>query len=294
ASLSTETINGDPYYLQWAFNSSGLTSRHTFECWTGATLEPYFTAPNPVNAGDVVGFDGSGSDITLDANVKGLPPDEPFTAPVYKWDFGDGTVVSGAGDASEFHSYQYGGTYDVTLTVTDSGGNTNRFTEPIKVNGPAPPSPGGPGGGGPSSGAATGPSSGGGSKPPASSPVATQIVLSHSLSRTLRGGLVVHYSVDQQVAGHFEVLLAASIARRIHLHGPLATGLPAGTPAQVVVAKAILITTKGGHSTIKIEFGKAAAKRLHRLPRVALMLRLVLRNASGGINTVLSRITLSH
>ena len=49
-----------------------------------------------------------------------------------------------------------------------------------------------------------------------------------------------------------------------------------------MIAKAILITTKGGHSTVKIQFGKKTAARLRRLHKVSLMLRLVVRNASSG------------
>ena len=76
------------------------------------------------------------------------------------------------------------------------------------------------------------------------------------------------------------------------LHSPLATGLPAGTPAQVVIGKAILITTRGGRGALKIQFGKLTGKRLRRLGRVSLMLRLNVRNSSGGTTTVLSTFTL--
>ena len=128
--------------------------------------------------------------------------------------------------------------------------------------------------------------------PPVPGPVATQAVLSSSLRKTLSKGLVVRYSVNQQVTGHFEVLLAASIAYRLGLHLPLAAGLPAGTPPQVVIGKALLVTTKAGRNTLKIQFGKVTAARLRRLHNVSLMLRLTLRNAGGGTTTVLSKLTL--
>ncbi len=35
ASETNETIDGGHYYVEWAFNSVGLTSRHRFECWSG-------------------------------------------------------------------------------------------------------------------------------------------------------------------------------------------------------------------------------------------------------------------
>jgi hypothetical protein len=54
------------------------------------------------------------------------------------------------------------------------------------------------------------------------------------------------------------------------------------------------VTTKGGHSTVKLQFGKTTASRLRRLHKVPLMLRLVIRNASAGTTTVLSPFTLSR
>jgi hypothetical protein len=324
--LFNQILAGDNYYLNDAFNLASLKLPYPgIPCLPGIRLEPKFTAPNPINSGEVVGFDGMESDITLDEGTvyTGTTPKETYAK--YAWNFGDGTpTVTGFAPgapslnspetspcptwltpcaASTFHSYRYGGTYTVTLTVTDTGGNTASVTEPITVDGPPPPPPTPPAGGG-SSATSTGPtgsSSGGGSpatspgattKPPVPGPVATQTVLSSSLSKTLSKGLVVRYSVSQQATGHFEVLLAASTAHRVGLHPPLATGLPAGTPPQVVIAKALLITTKAGRNTLKIQFGKVTAKRLRRLHNVPLLLRLNLRNAGGGTTTVLSKLTL--
>ena len=39
-------------------------------CLSGVGLVPQFTAPNPVNAGEIVGFDGMESNITLNASVS--------------------------------------------------------------------------------------------------------------------------------------------------------------------------------------------------------------------------------
>jgi len=289
--LSDEAINGHNYYIQWAFDSTGLTAGRGFYCWQGASLEPHFTAPNPVNAGDVVGFDGSESLITLDAHTRGLPADEPYLAPIYKWEFGDGTVISST-SPSQFHSYQYGGTYDVTLTVTDSGGNSAQFGDNINVVGPAPPSS--PQSPGPS---AQGAASTGTTGTSASNPVASDAVLSRSLTSALRNGLTVRYSVNEQVTGQFQVLLAASIAHRLGVHGARATGLAKGAAPEIVIAKAILVTTRGGHSTLKIQFSKSAATHLRQLRKVSLMLRLAVRNASSlgrASTTVLSVFTLTR
>ena len=231
----------------------------------------------------------------------------------------DCTTNSGIGNpnpvASAVHKYTYGGTYNVTLTITDDGGNKESVTHEITVEGPAEPTSSGGSGGSGGSGSETGGGSGatpGASTPgtssstssapastpgvtvktPGPAPVASAAAVPSSLAKTTKKGLVVSYLVNQQVAGHFEVLLAASIAQRIGLHLPLATGLPAGTPAQVVIGKAILITTKGGRGAVKIQFGKVTGKRLRRLGKVSLMLRLNVRNASGGTVTVLSTFTL--
>jgi hypothetical protein len=298
-SLSNESINGHSYFIQWAFNSSGVTSGKYFGCWQGVSMAPHFTAPNPVNAGDVVGFDGTESLFTLDANTTGLPADEPFVAPVYTWDFGDGTGLSGTGHASEFHSYRYGGEYPVTLTVTDSGGNTGTFSSTITVDGPAPPAPPAPSSPGTTTTGSSSSNDSATTTPDSGAPppkvVATQAASSHSLASVLRSGLVVRYSVSSQVAGRFEVLLASSVAKKIGLKGPAASGLAKGTPAQIVIAKAILVTTKGGHSSYKIKFSKATAAKLRKLHKVSLMVRMVVHNPSSPVpTTVLSTVNLAH
>jgi hypothetical protein len=332
--LSNQSLGQGSYYLNDAFNLASQRLPYPgVPCMHGISLEPKFTAPNPVNSGEVVGFDGMESDITLDSAIGFSPsgvPQENYAT--YTWNFGDGSPeVSGYAPgapslnspadspcaepwltpcaASTFHTYQYGGTYNVTLTVIDVGGNTASITEQITVDGPSRPvppppssgssSPGGASGGpSPATGSAGGPGSSSSTtgaatpKPPVLGPVASAAVAPSSLAKTTRSGLVVRYSVNQQVTGSFNVLLAASIAHRLGLHSPLAVGLPAGTPPQVVVGKALLITTQGGRGTLKIQFGKITGARLRRLGKVSLMLQLNLRNAAGATTTVLSKIVL--
>jgi PKD repeat protein len=75
--------------------------------------EPPFADPNgPYTgaAGQAVQFDGSGSQ-DLDGTIV-----------AYDWDFGDGMTGTGV---SPTHTYTSGGTYTVTLTVTDDMGATD-------------------------------------------------------------------------------------------------------------------------------------------------------------------------
>ncbi len=323
--LANQALGEKDYYLNDTFNLASLELAYpAIPCLNDVTLQPQFTAPVHANAGELVGFDGMESNITLDAAEKFNPKGgEESTYPTYSWDFGDGSpVVTGFAPgapstnapatlceepwlspcaASAFHSYQYGGIYQVTLTVTDTGGNTATVTEPITVVGPSPPSGPGPGAGsGAGPGTAAPGSSGGPGGPGISSstiprPVAAAAAVANSLKQVTRKGLLVRYSVNEQVAGRFEVLLGAASARRLGITGPIATGLPAGTAKSLVIGHALLVTTKGGHSSVRIKFGKSTAKHLRRAHKVTLMLRLVVRNAasrSPSFTTVLSTFVL--
>jgi hypothetical protein len=290
--LNDETMNGHPYYLSWAFNSSDVTSGKGITCWQGTELDPHFTSPNPVNPGDIVGFDAKESSFTLDANPNNLfghtPSEEPFTAPIYSWQFGDGQAAVGPDLASVYHAYGAPGTYTVTLTVVDSGANVNTFKEQVVVAGATTPA-----GAGASVSAAASAAGTTGAIAAGSTPIATALVLSHSLRSALKGGLVVRYSVNEPVTGRFEVMIRQSIAKRIGLHLPKATGLAPGTGTQAVVAKAILVTTAGGRGTVKIKFSKAYAARLRKLHGTSLLLRLSVRNRANATATVLVKATLS-
>jgi hypothetical protein len=248
---------------------------------------------------------------------------EPLLAPIYKWDFGyqeNGKEVTeeGEDEASVFHTFPCAKTYTVELTVVDGGGNEESLprgvTKEITVDGKpceekaseetgsGGSTPGtttavasGSSGSAGSSAAATAPAIT--TKPPLPGPVASAAVVSRSLSTALKKGLLISYSVNEQVAGQFQVLLASSIANRIGLHGAPATDMPVGSAPSIVIGKAILVTTKGGRGTLKIQFGKKTAAKLRKLRSVTLTIRLVVRNASSRTplsTTVISTVTLSH
>ena len=320
--LYNQSFAGANAYINDAFNlAAGRLPYPGVACMTGINLVPQFTAPNSVNTGELVGFDGMESNITLndDIGYSKAGAEEPKYA-TYKWNFGDETpevtgLAPGAPSlnspetspcelpwkapcaASTFHSYQYGGTYNVTLTATDTGGHIASVTEPITVNGPGRPVPPPP----PTETSVTvGPTTG--STAPSvvaavPAPIAVAAVISRSLRSVLRKGLVVRYSVNEQVAGHFDVMLDRTTARRLGISGTPAVGLAPGSPPELVIAKAILVTTTGGRSSVTIQFSKRTAARLSHLHKVKLMLRLVVRNAapiSPASTTVVTSFTLSH
>jgi len=318
--LSNQSINGTAYYLNMAFNLAWYRLAYPgVPCEPGALLTPQFTVPATVNAGEVVGFNGMESTISL--NSTGLTLAAPSRYATYTWNYGDADggdqtpVVSGYAPgsapcekpwlsaeppsssrppgvwigcaASVYHSYKYGGTYNATLTVTDVGGNTAAVTHEITVNGPGPPPPA------PSSTPATP----GAPAKVAPTPTATATILSRVLPRATSGGLLVSYSVSEQVAGYFQVLLASAIAKRLGIGGAPATGLPEGAASERVIASAVLVTTKGGHNVVRILFSKHTAERLNKLGRVALTLRMVAHNATSAKPvsvTVMRTVTLVH
>jgi hypothetical protein len=319
-SAHNQTIGTNPYYINNVFNQAADYAAYPgVRCLSSVNVHPEFTAQTPIRSGDEATFNTTQSDITLGVEK-------------YTWSFGDGTGTeancenrvptngygpqectgtSGTNNtnpvASTEHIYTYGGTYDVTLTITDYAGNTATVSHEVTVSGPAAPSPAHKEETSGTSSASTQGSSttsGAGTSPaapsthgtaPAPKVVATQAVATQKLSSVLKSGLMIHYSVSEQVAGRFEVLLASSVARKLGIHGATATGLAKGTAAQTVIAKAILVTTKGGHSTYDIKFGKSTAAKLRKLPKVSLMIRLVVHNAaSPAVTTVLNTVNLAH
>jgi PKD domain len=302
--LSNVTVGAQRYYINNVF------SRAEDGCSGGLGLVAAFTPPNPVNAGEIIGVDGMESEVSLittDAFGLSGPPTPTFAT--FSWNFGDGTpevqgFAPGAPTceapwlspcaASAFHAYEYGGVYDVTLTITDVDGNKTDVTHLVTVDGPPPPGSAGAGSGG------SGNSTGSGSSTAAAgtvlpAPIAAAAIVRQALQTVLRKGLLVSYSVNEQVAGRFEVLLSSAVAHKLGITGTPATELPAGSPSELVIAKAILVTTKGGHSAVHIQFSKRTAARLKRVHKVSLMLRLTVRNAAKSnplTTTVLSNVTL--
>ena len=192
---SNESVGDSRYYI------NNVWSRSDQHCVGGVGFIPRFTAPNPVNAGETVGFNGMGSTVSLIEALAFGPSGPPSTTyATFTWNFGDGTEASGYAPGSPaceapwlspcagsvFHAYTYGGNYPVTLTITDVAGDKTSLTETVTVAGPAAPSAGGPpaspgsssgssgSGSGAGSGSGSGAGTGRGATPPPGKPVATR------------------------------------------------------------------------------------------------------------------------
>ena len=85
-------------------------------------LAAFTATPNGLD----VGFDGRSSS------------DSDGTVAAWSWNFGDGTSGSGS---TTTHTYAAGGTYNVSLTVTDDDGATGSSTQQVTVTAPPPPPP---------------------------------------------------------------------------------------------------------------------------------------------------------
>ena len=115
---------------------SDLTANATITAGNGCSPFEYFAGdvnaaptavasatPKAAAAGETVTFSAAGSFDDLDS------PEEL----TYAWNFGDGSTASGA---TATHAYAAKGTYDATLTVTDSKGLSGTDTVTVTVTGP--------------------------------------------------------------------------------------------------------------------------------------------------------------
>lgn len=126
--------------------SSGVGNKPTNNYFTGA-LDEVATYPFALTGTQVAAHRDSGlnmappeaafaasiKDLTAGFDASGSSASDGRTIAGYAWDFGDGSTGSGAAPS---HDYTKAGTYDVTLTVTDSGGSTGTQTKQVTVTAP--------------------------------------------------------------------------------------------------------------------------------------------------------------
>ena len=93
------------------------------------TKQVVATAPNvPPTAA----FASAAQDLDLSVDASGSS-DSDGTIAAYAWTFGDGSTANGP---TATHQYGAGGSYDVTLTVTDNKGASTNLTKKVTVTPP--------------------------------------------------------------------------------------------------------------------------------------------------------------
>jgi hypothetical protein len=255
--LDKFSIGSGSYYIQREFNNTSVVDNDPytyFGCLPNNVLTPTFTAPTAINLGDTLDLDGSATATSLDV-----------PAGAYQWNFGDGTT--GTGPSVE-HTYLAGGTYGVTLTVTDRGGNKQTATVQVQVLGanglPAPPpSP---------TTTTTGPSGS------TSSFNVTLRLLPQALRGVLHNGVFVRVSSNESADGVAQILISRRAARRAHIK--------MGRHAMIVVGTGTVSGIKSGSIQLTLRMRSALAKKLSHLGHVNLTVRLVLVGADGHHVTV--------
>jgi hypothetical protein len=242
------TVGGsgqNPYYLQPAFSNAGLLESDPYApvCALGVDLMPRFVVPSPIDQGDVVAFDGSVTVSSLMVPKLG-----------YSWSFGDG--LTGIGP-SVVHSYAKGGTYTVTLTVTDRGGNVRSLSQTIVVLGPD---------GKPVSS----------STPSSSSHPGLHAriqLMPQSLRAVLREGVAMKLSSNEAAAGVATLSISRGAARRAHIR--------AGRGPTVTIGRGTIAGVKAGTENLRLRLSRATAAKLARIGHTALTIRLALVAADG-------------
>jgi subtilisin family serine protease len=95
----------------------------------------YVVAGPPPNQPPTAAFSGSCTALSCAFNGTGST-DSDGSVVSWAWNFGDGGTATGA---TASHSYAAGGTYTVTLTVTDDDGASSTTSQPFTVQPPPPP-----------------------------------------------------------------------------------------------------------------------------------------------------------
>jgi hypothetical protein len=259
--LDTVNVGPNSYVLWRAFNNASVleSDPNAQACLPQVALEPTFVAPSSVDPGDVVAFDGSVTRSTLMVTNRN-----------FQWDFGDGTTATGP---SVVHSYAQGGTYTVTLSVTDRGGYQAQVAHQVQVSG-AQVNPGPP----PQQPPSQTPTPDKKKPTPAALQVHLQL-MPQSVKGVLRQGLALRVTSTQPANGLATVLLGRSSARRAHIK-------VARKQSGVVVGRGTLSGIKSGTVTLHMKLSRATVKKLSRLKHMFVTVRLALTAASGAHVTV--------
>src|SRR5438309_1360352 len=101
-----------------------------------ATSAAFTITPGPPpNQPPVAAFTSSCTLLVCTFTSTSSDPDGTIAS--YRWTFGDGTAAATVANPS--HTYTAGGTFTVTLTVTDNQSATGSVSHPVTVTAPPPP-----------------------------------------------------------------------------------------------------------------------------------------------------------
>jgi hypothetical protein len=255
--LDTVTLGSssqNPYFVQREFNNAAVLELDPwtyFGCAPAVNLAANFVSPSAVNQGDEVQFDGSSTISTL------IVPSQRFF-----WNFGDGSAS--ATGPSVVHTFAKAGTYTVTLTVVDRGGNPSSISHVVTVlttsGQPAPP-----------------PTSGGGS---GAKPLSVHLqLLPESLRSALTWGLRLRVRSNQRANGMVTVSISRQTAKRAHIR--------VGRSLTVVIGRGTVSQISNGTITLRLRLSHKMALRLHSLRHVTVTVKLALVPAVGRRLTIL-------
>ena len=129
-------VNGVATFPNLSINraGNGYTLRATASQLTAATSTP-FNVTAPPNQPPVAAFTSSCTQLVCNFTSTSSDPDGTIAS--YRWTFGDGTAAVTTQNPS--HTYTAGGTFTVTLTVTDNQNATGSVSHPVTVTAPPPP-----------------------------------------------------------------------------------------------------------------------------------------------------------
>ncbi len=239
----------NPYWLQREFNNGGaiVSDPNAPRCAPINDLAPAFVVPSPIDAGDIVAFDGSVTRSTL------LIPQAN-----YQWNFGDGTSRTGA---SVIHQFAKGGVYTVKLTVTDRGGYSSNVSQQVTVLG-----------------------SGGTTPPPNTGPthkskLSARLALIPQGYRTiLRSGIAMRITSNEAAAGLTKIWISKKDAKRARIR--------TGRSNTVVIGQGTVSGIKNGTVKLHLRLSRAMTQKLGRLRHLKLTVRLSLTGSSGDHATI--------
>jgi PKD repeat protein len=253
ASLDTEPVGPNSYVLPREFNNAAVMASNPdtyYGCAPNVFLAPGFVVPSAVNQGDVVELNGSSTDSTL------LVPDAG-----YQWSFGDSATATGPSVA---HAYSKGGTYTITLTVTDRGGNQESLSQTIQVLGangqPVP----------------VGSSSGveGGAGTGRAGPLQLRMqLMPQGLRQLLRSGIEVRVTANETANGFAYVSISRRLARRLHIR--------TGRGPETVIGEGTVSQVKDGTVTLYLHLAKGTVAKLKRARLVTFEVSLKLVGVGG-------------